>query len=367
MPTRSRDVSVGGTLALTLALTAPLAACGPHVTRTQTQIVFAAPDAPDLSSRGAAAARLRVSDASVSLTRSAVMIDPRGYLLTTFSAVGVSTARPRGGRPGTLYGGGDEVRVELFEGPYSSTPTEYVGRVVRGDLRLNLALLRLTANVEGPLPDDARFPYVAPPRESTLSWGGFGWAIGASPTVPSLTAFHANTTAGIQNSEGTVAGFLVNMVEPTLDGAGYYDARGELVGIYMSGFVRPTGRIPTAWREALEAGPIEDRVIDGIRALTAGNWVEVSPIGDAVFVPGDDEARADTTEEFLFSLPPLSAGTVEVEPPVSVIAYQRGRALQSGNGEIYVPAEPDVYVAVRMPRPTDPRGLRLRVRFVPES
>jgi hypothetical protein len=157
------------------------------------------------------------------------------------------------------------------------------------------------------------------------------------------------------------------MVEPTLDGAGYYDANGQLVGVYMNGFVRPTSRIPAAWREALAAGDIDDRVIDGITTLEPGRWAEPSPIGDAVFVPGEDETRADATEEFLFALPSTAAGTLEVEPPVSVTAYQRGRILQSGNGEIYVPAEPDVYVAVRMPRPTDPRGLRLRVRFVAEQ
>jgi hypothetical protein len=357
-------------VAIVVALTpvgGGLAGCGPAVTHTSATITFASPQTPDLSSRGAAAVRLRVQDASVSLTRSGVMIDPRGYLLTTFSSVGIQAARARGGRPGTLYGGGDEVRVEIFDGPYSSAPVEHVGRVVRGDLRLNLALVRITAGPDGPLPPDARFAAVEPPTDATLAWGGFGWAIGASPAVPSLTAFHANTTAGIQNSSGQIAGFLVNMVEPTLDGAGYYDADGQLVGVYMNGFVRPTSRIPVAWREALAAGPLDDRVIDGITTLEPGRWAEPSPIGDAVFVPGEDETRADATEEFLFALPSTAAGTIEVEPPVSVTAYQRGRILQSGNGEIYVPAEPDVYVAVRMPRPTDPRGLRLRVRFVAEQ
>lgn len=355
--------------ALSVLLGLPLAlgaGCGPAVTHTSTTITFASPAAPDLTSRGAAAARLRVQDASVSLTRSGVVIDARGYVLTTFSAVGVGAARARGGRPGTLYAGGDEVRVELFDGPYSSTPTEYVGRVVRGDLRLNLALVRITGTPDGPLADDAHFAAIDLPSEASLAWGGFGWAIGASPTIPSLTALHANTMAGISNSEGTLAGFLVNMTEPTLDGGGFYDAEGRFVGIYMNGFVRPVSRVPSAWREALAAGPIDDRVIDGVTTLEVGRWVEVGPIGDGVFVQGD-ESHADVAEEYLFALPAPTAGTLEVQPPVSVTAYQRGRVLQSGNGEIYVPAEPDVYVAVRMPRPSDPTGLRLRVRFAAEQ
>jgi len=362
-----RSFLARASVAPVFAASLALGACGPAVTRTSTTITFASPQTPDLTTRGAAAVRLRVQDASVSLTRSGVMVDPRGYVLTTFSAVGVNAARARGGRPGTLYGGGDEVRVEVFDGPYSATPVEHVGRVVRGDLRLNLALLRLTGTPDGPLAPDARFAAVEPPTQASLAWGGFGWAIGASPTIPTLTAFHANTTAGIQNSEGAIAGFLVNVVEPTLDGAGYYDAAGDLVGIYMNGFVRPTSRIPTAWREALAAGHIEDRIIDGITILEPGRWSDVTLIGDSVFIPGEDEARTDVTEEFLFSLPGPQAGTMEVESPVAVVAYPRGRLHQGGSGEIYVPAEPDVYVAVRMPRPTDPRGLRLRVRFVPES
>jgi hypothetical protein len=357
------------TLATTLAaatLAGSTAGCGPAVTHTHASIVFASPATPDLTSRAAAAVRLRVQDASVSLTRSGVIVDPRGYVLTTFSAVGITAARARGGRPGTLYGGGDEVRVEIFDGPFSSTPTEHVGRVVRGDLRLNLALVRITGTADGPLPPEQRFPAIELPEEAALAWGGFGWAIGASPAVPTLTAFHANTTAGIHNSEGQLAGYLVNIVEPSLDGAGYYDGAGSFVGIYMNGFVRPVGRFPRAWREALAAGPIDDRVIDGVVPLVPGQWAEVSPIGDGVFVVGEDESRTDATEELLFAVPANVAGTVEVEPPVSIVAYQRGRALQTGNGEIFVPAEPDVFVAVRMPRPDDPRGLRVRVRFTPE-
>lgn len=350
-------------VAATSIATALASGCGPSVTQTHASLVFASPATPDLASPGAAAVRLRVQDASVSLTRSGVIVDPRGYVLTTFTAVGVGAARARGGRPGTLYGGGDDVRVEIFDGPFSATPVEHVGRVVRGDLRLNLALVRITGTADGPLPPGARFPAITLPEESRLAWGGFGWALGASPSVPTLTAFHANTTAGLHNSVGELSGYLVNVVEPSLDGAGYYDGEGRFVGIYMNGFVRPAGRIPRAWRDALAAGDLDDRVIDGVTPLVPGQWSEVSPIGDAVFVVSDDDARTDATEELLFSVPANQAGSVEVEPPVALVAYQRGRALQSGNGEIFVPAEPDVIVAVRMPRAGDPRGLRVRVRF----
>lgn len=352
---RGAGPAVLGWLALT-------SGCAPTI--TETRIVFASPATPDLTNRAASAVRLRVHDASVSLTRSGVMIDPRGYVLTSFTSVGASSARSRGPRPGTLYGGGDEVRVEVFDGPFSATPTEYVGRVVRGDIRLNLALVRITGTADGPLDPDVRFAAVEPPAEVPLAWGSFGWTIGASASMPSLSANHANVMGGISNSEGELAGYLVNFTDASLDGSGYYDAEGRLAGVYMNGFVRPTNRIPTAWRQALAAGPIDDRVIDGVEELSPGSWLEVTRIGDTVFAQGDGES--DPAEEFVFAVPNRVAGTVEVEPPVSIVAYQRGRALQSGTGEIFVPGESDVYVAVRMPRPDDPRGLRLRVRFVAE-
>jgi hypothetical protein len=94
-------------------------------------------------------------------------------------------------------------------------------------------------------------------------------------------------------------------------------------------------------------------------------WAEVDLIGDSAYVPPLEETASDATEEFLFRAPSSTAGSILVEPAVSVSAYSGGRPLESGTGEIFITAEPDVMVAVRMPRPDDPRGLRLRVRFEP--
>lgn len=354
---------VVGVLLLALSL-----GCGPTAAGRPATLTFSTTGDPDLTSRGAAAVRLRVQDGRTSLLRSGVIIDPRGYVLTSFSAIGVGEARASAPRPGTLHDGG-EVQIEVFEGPFGPTPVSYDGRVVRGDLRLNLALVHIESGPDGPIDPSFRFPAVdTTPSDAEYGWGAMGWAIGAGQGVPTLVAHHASLVAGIFNSEGAVAGYLVSMELPTLDGAGYYDAAGAFLGTYSRGFVRPASRIPSTWRDELAAGDVTDRRIDGITTLVPGDWSEVTLIGDAHYdPPAGTGTDTEATEEFLFTLPAAQAGTITVVPPVTVVAYQRGHALQSGTGEIFIPAEPDVYIAVRMPRSDDPRGLRLRVRFQPSS
>lgn len=354
-------------VSLTAAL---LVSCAGAPPARPASLVFSASPTPDLTAQAGAAVRLRVEDGRTSLLRSGVMIDPRGYVLTAFSSIGVETygtGGSRGGsaRPGTLYEA-EHVAVEVFDGPYASVPTEYVARVVRGDLRLNLALLRVTATLDGLLPEDHRFVSVDPASAPTEPlWGGTGFAIGATTNVPSLTVHQGALVAGITNSHGTIAGYLVDLRRPSLDGAPYFDAEGRFAGVLTRGFLRPPQRFPEAWREALAAGDIDDRIVTGIVPLQPGVWAEVDLIGDSVYTPETTEDRPDVTEEFLFTLPSLQAGSVVVEPAVSLSAYQGGRLLNSGTGEIFVASEADVMIAVRMPRPDDPRGLRLRVRFEP--
>jgi hypothetical protein len=357
---------------LLLSLGALWTGCGGAPPPRPATLTFAASPTPDLTEHAAAAVRLRVEDGRVSMLRSGVMIDARGYVLTTFSSIGVesfagggATSRGGGARPGTLYDG-DHVAVEVFDGPYASVPTEYVARVVRGDIRLNLALLRITATLDGLLPEDHRFSAIdLSTASSEPLWGGTGFAIGASANVPSLTVYQGSLIAGISNSQGAIAGYLVDLQRTTLDGAPYYDADGHFVGVLSRGFLRPPSRIPQAWLDAIGAGPIEDREVVGIERLVPGVWSEIDLIGDSTYIPVVDEERSDATEEFVFSLPSLQAGSIIVEPAVSISAYQGGRMIESGTGEIFIPSEADVLIAVRMPRPDDPRGLRLRVRFEP--
>lgn len=346
-----------------------LGACTAAPPTQPVNLVFATRGTPDLSQGAAAAVRLRVEDGQTSYVRSGVLIDPRGYVLTSFSSVGVESlgeAR-RGGaaRPGTLYDS-ERVQVEIFEGPYTATPQTYIARVVRGDIRLNLALLRITETLDGVLVgDEQRFPFIdLASIASEPRWGSSGLAIGAGANLPSLMVRPGTLIAGIRNSRDQIAGYLVDLSMITLDGAPYFDGEGRFAGLLSRGFLRPPERIPEAWRNELAAGAIDTLEVQGIEVLEPGVWSDIDLIGDSPFRQSFDDDR-EVTEDFFYRLPNLRAGTIVAEPAVLITVYQGGRRIAGGSGEVFIAAEADVLVAVSMPRPNNPRGLRLRVRFEP--
>ena len=354
---------------LSLVAALGVMACGSQPERQPVSIVFATRPAPDVSAGVAATVRLRMEDGRASYLRSGVIIDPRGYVLTSFSAVGVENIseryRGQGSRPGTLYDG-DRVQVEVFDGPYSGSPTTYIARVVRGDMRLNLALLRIVGTLDGALPPDQRFPAVDLSQVADAPrWGSTGLAVGAGANLPSLTVQPATITAGIHNSHDQIAGYLVDLRSVTLDGAPFFDAEGKFAGILSRGFLRPPERVPSAWRETLSSGDIDERLVEGIERLEAGVWSEIDLIGDSPYRPPTSDREFEASENFFYLLPNLQSGTLVTVPAVPIVAYRGGQPIAGGTGEVFVAAEADVLVAVRMPRPNDPRGLNLRVRFEP--
>jgi hypothetical protein len=361
-------------VALALGLTllggsVSLGGCAAATPPQPVSLVFATRPAPDVTTGAAGAVRLRVEDGQTSYLRSGVMIDPRGYVLTSFSSVGVESlgdSRRGGyGRPGTLYDA-ERVHVEVFDGPFATTPRVYVARVVRGDIRLNLALLRIVGTLDGALPDNQRFAAIdLSSVASAPRWGSSGLAIGAGANVPSLTVRPGTLIAGIRNSHDQIAGYLVDLYHTTLDGAPYFDGEGRFAGVLSRGFLRPPERFPEAWSAALAAGDIDTLEVHGVEQLEPGVWSEIDLIGDSPYRPGSDESSREVTEDFFFMLPSMRAGTIVADPAVSISVYRGGQPIAGGSGEVFVAAEADMLVAVRMPRPSDPRGLRLRVRFEP--
>jgi len=345
-------------------------ACVANSPQRAVTLVFAGDQNASLNSQAAAAVRLRVEGSRSERLRSGVLIDPRGYVLTSFSSVGsvgLSARREGRSRPGTLYDAEDVV-VELLDGPFSTVATSYIARVVRGDIRLNLALLRITATRSGTLPPSIRFPFVdlaLASREPT--WGAAGFVIGAEEDVPSLSVRRSAIVAGLRNSNGGIAGYLVDFSQSSMDGAPYYGADGSFLGVLAGPYLRPSSRVPSSWRAALSTGPIEDTHISGMSALRPGIWAEIDVFGDSFSASEDeyDNSSAQTTEQFYFRLPSGQAGTVVTEPVVLINAYRAGALLGTATGELFVTAETDAYVALQMPRPDDPRGLQLRVRFEP--
>jgi hypothetical protein len=367
------SATVGATVFLGLAAGGLCAGCG-DVPPRPAVLSFAGAGAPDLTSQARSVVRLRIQDSSMSLVRSGVLVGERGYVLTAFSNVGVTGVRTgraatvlgAGGRPGTLYAGGEDIRVEVFDSPYRPEPTEYVARVVRGDMRLNLALLRIVAAEDGPLPPGQEFAAVPLDAAAPPAWGQWLWVIGAS--VQGGLHVGSNVVAqGILNSQGTMAGYYLGMLPSFVDGAPAYDAEGRLVGIMQSSFLRPAERVPRSWLDEMR-GEIVDRRIDGMPLLRSGEWTEVDLVGDTFRTASlYEEAPEGSVEDFLFTVPNQSPGTVRVEPPVDIVALESSRVLGSGVGELFVPSENDVFVVVRFPRSEDPSGLSFRVLFTAEE
>ncbi|MBI5490126.1 MAG: trypsin-like peptidase domain-containing protein [Deltaproteobacteria bacterium] len=335
---------------------------------------FAAIDAPDLSGQVRSAVRLRIQDSSSSMVRSGVLVGDRGYILTAFSNVGLAVARQGraaaylggGGRPGTLYGGGEDIRVEVFDSPYESQPSEYTARVVRGDMQVNFALLRIVASEDGPLSADQRFDGIELGAAAPVEWGSTLWVLGSSSQA-GLHVEPRTVAEGVLNSKGEVAGYYIGGFPSFMDGAPAYDAEGRFVGLVQSSYLRAADRIPGDWLADLAAG-IEDRRIDGMPDLPSGEWLTVDLLGDTLRGASPyEDASESSVEDLYFSVPDQTAGTVKIEPPVDLVAVQGGSALGAGTGELFVPAETQVYLIVRFPRSEDPRGLSFRVRFSPEG
>jgi hypothetical protein len=135
----------------------------------------------------------------------------------------------------------------------------------------------------------------------------------------------------------------------------------------QSSFLRPAERVPRSWLDEMR-GEIVDRRIDGMPLLRSGEWTEVDLVGDTFRTASlYEEAPEGSVEDFLFTVPNQSPGTVRVEPPVDIVALESSRVLGSGVGELFVPSENDVFVVVRFPRSEDPSGLSFRVLFTAEE
>lgn len=332
--------------------------------------VITGPASPDLSDPIRYAVRLTVETPEASFTRSGVMIDPRGYVLTTYSAVGNTTEGE--GIPGELFADGQNIRVQLFDSPFLPSEREYLAEVVRGDLRLNFALLRIVSDVEGAALDpELRFPSVDLDHVSErFGLAAMGWMVGAHATHRSPLIDLMSFTHCWANSSGALSACSGWTFAPSMDGAGMFDGDGRLLAIGMSPRVyRPINRLPAAWRQALAQGPIDNQELSGIDVLRDGEWVEVTPVGDLVAAPSEESSYRREAEgggqTYYFRVESSSPGTVRAVPPMRIRVSQGGRALAMGNGEVFVSGAPRTMVAVTVPDAEDPRGLFLRVQFEP--
>lgn len=293
-------------------------------------------------------------------TGSGSMIDPRGYVLTNFHVVGHMT--PESGVPGALLDPNNRVHLATVDDPRQSARPRFVGVVVRGDVRLDLALVRIIGDAEGnPLRGNESFPTVPLANTRALRPGSRVWAFGFPLGVRTINV-----------TQGSIAGFQMNARDdvawlrsdaefnPGNSGGMLVDARGQLVAVPTQVYhgrgralepvelARPVERIPAEWIEALRRGHVDDVRITGVAAVGVGR-----PVRDVAF---GDHGALDAPDQHFYTLADVRGpARVRTEPPLPVALLGREGVIREGRGVVELAANdpPGAIVSVLVPNAAD--------------
>ncbi|MCA9606599.1 MAG: trypsin-like peptidase domain-containing protein [Myxococcales bacterium] len=306
--------------------------------------------------------RLRTSTGSGSI------IDPRGYVLTNFHVVGNTT--PGAGAPGSLFSPTNEVRISVAQTARETAQERYIGRVVRADVRLDLALIRIVSDTNGnPLPANTRFPAIQLADTSQLRPGSRLFAFGFPLGVQTINVTSGEMSGFQMNSRDQVAWIRTDAeFNPGNSGGMLLDRRGRLVAIptaVVSGrgtlepieLARPVERVPAEWRRDLRRGHLEDTVIEGIPEL---------PIGELAHEAVGDSSSFDRPEMHYFRLPAQRPVRIEVSPALTIgLLTESGFVVREGQGELTVrSSDPqNMVLGMLIPPRTESGGGTLAIRI----
>jgi serine protease Do len=332
-------------------------------------------DAQDLSSRitrRAVRAAVKITSESgegQSATGSGSIIDPRGYVLTNFHVVGHT--HPGYGAPGSLINQNNEVRLAMVSTARETAQERYLGRVVRADARLDLALIRIVSDVDGnPIPASRRFPSIPIADTRRLRPGSRLFAFGFPLGVRTINVTSGEMSGFQMNSRDEVAWIRTDAeFNPGNSGGMLLDRRGRLVAIptaVLSGrgtlepieLARPVERIPDEWTQALRRGHIDDVQLGGVPQLTLGDELVDEAVGDG--------GAFDRPEMHYYELPSERPLRVRVRPALSVgLLTPDGRVVREGRGQLTVRStDPsDLVLAVLIPPRADSGGGTLAIRI----
>src|SRR5690606_636626 len=224
-------------------------------------------------------------------TGSGSIIDPRGYVLTNFHVVGHT--HPGNGAPGSFINTANEVRLAMVSSARESAEERFIGRVVRADIRLDLALVRIVSDVNGqPIPQSRRFPSITMADTTHLRPGSRLFAFGFPLGVRTINVTSGEMSGFHMNSREEVAWIRTDAeFNPGNSGGMLLDRRGRLVAVptaVLSGrgtlepieLARPVERVPEEWRRALRRGHIDDVEIGGMPELALGEEITDEATGD---------------------------------------------------------------------------------------
>ena len=322
-----------------------------------------------------AAVRIQVDLPNGSSTGSGSIIDRRGYVLTNFHVVGFTRHGDTGGVPGAFLGDGQRVQVAMVDSDRDSARTRYIGRIVRADVRLDLALIRITSLADGsPVPPSTIFPTIELAPTTDVRPGASLWCFGFPLGVRTINVTGGHMTGFQMNTRGEVAWIRTDAeFNPGNSGGMLVDRRGRLVAVptaVLSGretlepieVARPVERIPSEWTESLARGPLDDVRLTGLMTLAVGAELTDESVGDG--------GALDAPEVHYYALPSQRPAQITVTPgmPLGVIA-PNGRMMREGEGQTAVlqTDPPGTVLAVLVPRSEDGSTVQLRVRFDPQA
>ncbi len=291
-------------------------------------------------------------------TGSGSIIDARGYVLTNFHVVGHT--HPGDGAPGSFINANNQVRISMVSSARESAEERFIGRVVRADVRLDLALVRIVSEVDGTaIPASRRFPTIAMADTSHLRPGSRLFAFGFPLGVRTINVTSGEMSGFHMNSREEVAWIRTDAeFNPGNSGGMLLDRQGRLVAIptaVLSGrgtlepieLARPVERIPSEWRSALRRGHIEDVEVGGIPAIALGVELTDEATGDG--------NAFDRPEMHYYALPAERPLRVTVSPALSVgLLAPNGRVIREGRGTLEV-------------RSTDPPNALLGILIPPRA
>jgi hypothetical protein len=346
MSSRSLPVGILGALCVVLALMGARAS---------------AQDLPTAITRRAVRAAVKITaegpGGQVS-AGSGSIIDARGYVLTNFHVIG--RTNPGDGAPGTFFNPQNEVRLAMVTSARADAQERFIGRVVRADMRLDLALIRIVSEVgSGPIPESRRFPSVPLATTARLRPGSRLFAFGFPLGVRTINVTSGEMSGFQMNSREQVAWIRTDAeFNPGNSGGMLVDRQGRLVAVptaVLSGrgtlepieLARPVERIPEGWRRSLRHGHIDDVIVDGVPPLTVGQELVDEATGDG--------NAFDRPEMHFYQVPADRPLRISVSPGLAVgLLSPSGDVVREGRGEIDV-------------QPSDPRDLLLAVLIPPRS
>ena len=254
-------------------------------------------------------------------TGSGSMIDARGYVLTNFHVVGHTGHET--GMPGALINPDNTVFLATVDSPRQTARPRWVGMVVRANIQLDLALVRIVADMDGNGPIEANFPTVEMAPTTNLLPGTQLWAFGYPLGVRTINVTGGHVTGFQMNTRDEVSWIRSDAeFNPGNSGGMLVDNQGRLIAVPTAVFhgqstlepiemARPVERIPTEWLESLRQGHIDDVRIEGPVPLNANQIINDASVGDG--------GTFGTPEIHYYTLPPERPGAVTLSHPLPVM------------------------------------------------